>query len=157
MAFTYSIEQSNIADAVKRRSNVMVNAVAGSGKTTTIKLLIETINPDYAIVLMYNKTLCEETKKRMGLLINRSNINRSNIIVSTIHGSATRLYGTVCKNDIALDNVINSNVSLIPGILSHCLSSRKESQNGPPTGLIIIDEAQDLAPFHVNYINKVCW
>jgi len=101
MAFTYSIEQSNIADAVKRRSNVMVNAVAGSGKTTTIKLLIETINPDYAIVLMYNKTLCEETKKRMGLLI-----NRSNIIVSTIHGSATRLYGTVCKNDITLDNAI---------------------------------------------------
>ena len=55
--FSPSEEQQKIIDALKNKQNVIVNAVAGSGKTTTI-LGIAKQMPDINILqITYNKAL----------------------------------------------------------------------------------------------------
>ena len=49
--FTPSLEQQRIIDAIKAGQNVAVNAVAGSGKTTTLYGALQYINrPDINIL-----------------------------------------------------------------------------------------------------------
>jgi superfamily II DNA or RNA helicase len=55
--FTPSSEQQLIIDAIKRGENVSVNAVAGSGKTTTILGIAKQIPEKKILQITYNLSL----------------------------------------------------------------------------------------------------
>jgi len=63
-----SPEQQEIIDCVKEGFNVLVDAVAGSGKTTTVLFLAHAV-PDKKITLFtYNSRLKAETRDRVRAL-----------------------------------------------------------------------------------------
>ena len=59
-----SDEQLQIINAVKEGYNVQVDAVAGSGKTTTILSLADAMPDKTIIQLTYNRELMEEVKQK---------------------------------------------------------------------------------------------
>lgn len=70
MAFPPSKEQNAIAEAlINTAQNLLIDAKAGAGKTTTIQLLIKLvllINPNATILLIaFNKVIVEELKERI--------------------------------------------------------------------------------------------
>ena len=56
-------EQLDIIEAFKRSRVLKVNAVAGSGKTSTLLLLAEA-NKQPSLLLAFNKAIAEEAKQR---------------------------------------------------------------------------------------------
>ena len=131
----YSDEQRLIVDKlIDEKYNVRVKAVAGSGKTTTIKHILERTKEDI-LVLMYNKELADESRKK---LLNGNNSN--NIKISTIHSLAQKLYEQICKTDDGLDEILEKKLPI---------------KNKVKFKYLIIDEAQDLTPLMIDIINKI--
>jgi len=81
--FKPSKYQKAVYEEIKNgKSNILVNAVAGSGKTTTILNAMEFIPSNSKILFVaFNKSIAEELKDR---------IKRSNVEVSTFHSICFR-------------------------------------------------------------------
>jgi F-box protein 18 (helicase) len=78
-------EQADICgDPLNRGGLVVVNAYAGSGKSTTLRLLAESHPKQKFLYLCFNKTVAEAARQ----------VFPSNVRVSTMHGVA---YGAMCK------------------------------------------------------------
>lgn len=128
-----SSEQQKIVKKLKYY-NIVVNSVAGSGKTTT-NLFIAKKYPDQNILLLtYNKKLSFETKER----IKKSNLN--NISVFTYHAFCCTHYVDSCKNDAELENFLDGNIPV------------KKSFS---YDIIILDEAQDITLLLYKLVCKV--
>ncbi len=82
----FSEYQTAIFDFVKAGvGSAIVEAVAGSGKTTTIVEAVKLINPrESVLMLAFNKTIAEELTTRIG--------NRQNIICKTFHSVGFSAY-----------------------------------------------------------------
>ena len=81
-----SDEQQTILDTVKTGKNVVVDAVAGTGKTTLILSIAEEL-PDKKILQMtYNKSLKFEVREK---IVEKK---LENISVHTYHSLAVRYY-----------------------------------------------------------------
>lgn len=115
----FSEEQCNIARHILANKNVVVDAVAGSGKTTTIELIAQHY-PSSITVLMYNKSLADESRPKL---------LRSNIIVGTLHSFAQRIYGIQCNTNWGLNHILQNNL-------------RPKCSNFMQ-GLLVLDETQD--------------
>ena len=76
-------EQEDILDVVyDEEGDVIVNAYAGTGKTTTLKMIVQD-NPDKKFIyLAYNKAVAKEAKKKFP----------ENCFVTTVHGLAYRSF-----------------------------------------------------------------
>jgi DNA polymerase III epsilon subunit-like protein len=108
--------------ARSHHSNLIVDAVAGSGKTTTIIELYKSWRQKTRdiFVVTYNKRLQQETEGRLG----------EGGVVFTYHAFANLLFGQkMVKNDEALSDVLKD---------SHTIAL--------PCRLLVIDEAQDMTP-----------
>jgi F-box protein, helicase, 18 len=78
-------EQAHICDdPLNRGSLIVVNAYAGSGKSTTLRLLAEAHPRQNFLYLCFNKTVAEAARR----------VFPDNVRVSTMHGVA---YGAMCK------------------------------------------------------------
>lgn len=149
-------EQRDIIAAVQPNTNILINAVAGSGKTTT-NLLIAQQHPEMKILLLtYNNHLRRETKERAEHL--------SNIDVHTFHSFAAKMFGGKCYNDTHLsdflrgvipsssddhtDDMDDMNDDPSSSSFDDLVDDDEENvQNGPSLyNIVIIDEAQDLTP-----------
>ena len=134
MFFAPSQEQSTIINCVSNGNNAIVDAVAGSGKTTTITQ-IALHNPLKRILqLTYNTNMRRDVNNKLEAL------NITNMEVHTYHSLAWNYYDKEVNNDIALEKVINTDMSprkslVIPDIL-------------------IIDEAQDMTELLLSMIIK---
>lgn len=95
-------EQQKIINNIKRKNNVIVNAVAGSGKTTTILSLAKQLSNKKILLLTYNKKLKIETKEK----IEKNNIK--NIDIFTFHGFATNISKCTIKDDLKLEMLIKT-------------------------------------------------
>lgn len=126
----YSEEQRNIASALKNGNNVIVDAVAGSGKTTSIRNIVQEFPELNIIAVLYNRTLADESRQKL---------TAHNIEVKTIHGAIGTAYGRVCMDDNAISEVLSTN----------------PSYNWKPFDIFIIDEAQDLKPNLVRVLRKL--
>ena len=127
-----SDEQKAIINCVTEGKYVMVDAVAGSGKTTTV-MFIAKQNPKKKILqITYNKQLKLEVRRKVEI----AQIN--NIDIHTFHSLAVRYYDRECYTD---DKIIK--------ILSQNISPKTEKKYD----IIIIDEVQDMTP---NYFSLVC-
>lgn len=129
-------EQLAICDCVERGHNVIVDAVAGSGKTRTILELVAR-NPSLQFcVLLYSASLKAETRRRL-----RDIDTADNAFVHSFH-SAINHVNPPCHNDEHL--------------LAFVAADDKESINFPRFDVLVVDESQDLTPLLLKVIFRIC-
>jgi len=88
-------QQNEILEAVKQYKSIKINAFAGTGKTTTLKLISDTYKSKKILYLAFNSAIKNEA----------SSIFPSNTSVKTTHGLA---FGAIKKNTkIDLDNIVD--------------------------------------------------
>ncbi len=112
--------------------HVKIDAVAGSGKTTTIIHSAIEFTDDTLLVLTYSARLRVETRTRTELL------NLTNIDVHSYHSFINKYY-TKCYNDNHILDVIKTDI--IPKAYEY--------------SIIIIDEIQDLRPDLFVIVKKI--
>ena len=132
-----SIEQQKIIKAIKTK-NVMVNAVAGSGKTTTVCLIGQNQPSKKILLLTYNKRLKFETQKRV------KNNDIENIKVHNYH--------SFCFNHYLISG--NTDQMIIDA-LDKYKPGHKMTTVTFNFDMIIIDEAQDLTELYVRLIKLI--
>lgn len=127
-----SPEQQKIVNYM-RKHNVIVDAVAGSGKTTTILSIAKEIR-ESILLLTYNKKLKFETRERK----NREGLD--NLEVHSYHSFCSKYYGENCKTDIGIKKIISDN---------------KKFNNFAGYDIIILDEAQDMTEIYYTIVLKI--
>jgi hypothetical protein len=122
-----SHEQQQIIDAILAGHSVIVNAVAGSGKTSMIGMLSQQTNKSIALIT-YNKHLQLETKSKL-----------HDVDVFTYHGFANviKLTGPNVKDDNDLHNLVKAN---------NIDTDRFKCD------ILVIDEAQDMNMLYYKFI-----
>ena len=83
-----SDEQQNIITNVQNGKNVVVDACAGSGKSTTILSAAKSMPHKRFLLITYNKSLRKEIKDKI------EELQLTNITVHTYHSLAVATYNT---------------------------------------------------------------
>jgi|SaaInlV_150m_DNA_4_1039716.scaffolds.fasta_scaffold02432_2 hypothetical protein len=126
-----SDEQLQIVNSLKDH-NVVVDSVAGAGKTTTVLHIAKHYNLDSVLLLTYNKKLRLETKKRA------SDCGLENLIVHNYHSFAVKYYDKKCHTDVQIEK----HLTKFP------LQQYRYT-------IIIIDEAQDMTQLYYQLTLKI--
>lgn len=124
-----SDEQLKIISAVEN-NNVVVDSVAGSGKTTTNLFIAEKYLNKKILLLTFNKKLSNETKEKI------KNRNINNMDVFTYHAFCNKYYEPA-PDDRGIEIALNS---------------KKECNFN--YDIIILDEAQDINELFYKFICK---
>ena len=133
--FLLSNEQQVIIDEIKRGSNVSVNAVAGSGKTTTVVHLAKAIEKNI-LQLTYNAALKFEVRKRA------ITEKVENLEIHSYHSFAVGYYDHTAHDDASLSKVIYDN---------------KTPRRAFCYDIIVIDEAQDMTMLLFHFVKKIIY
>ena len=94
-------EQSNIIQEVKKGNNIIIEAVAGSGKTTTLLLIANSISNLNFSILTYSRALKDEIMTKS---------IPDNLSVYTFHSFASYAYGEIIHNDLLLNKFLFNNL-----------------------------------------------
>lgn len=123
-----SPEQQAVIDAVRSGANVVVDAVAGSGKTTTVMQMAAQLSDKQLLQLTYNRHLKDDVARRV------ADSALTNLAVFTFHGCATRYFsaGRAIYNDTSMCKLLQQ--ADFPAARA-ALSA---------IDILVIDEAQDL-------------
>jgi DNA polymerase III epsilon subunit-like protein len=128
-----SAEQRFIVTACTNGENVIVDAVAGSGKTTTLLGIAAASSISPILAILFNRSLKEETRIRAAHL--------PFLEVHNYHALARKYYDNTIQNDSGITKVINNGTKPIKSL--------------PRWTRIIIDEVQDMNPLYYRLIVKV--
>ena len=129
-----SIEQKNVIEELCNNNNVIVDSVAGSGKTTC-NLHIAKHFPDKQLLLLtFSAKLKLETKTKKDKYI------LSNIEVQTYHSFCLKYYDELTRTDTEIANIVKFN------------KPRKKSFK---YDIIILDEAQDMSNLYFQLVQKL--
>ena len=129
-----SEEQQCILDTVKEGHNVMVDAVAGTGKTTLI-LSIAREMPDTKILqLTYNASLRKDVKET----VEKNDIQ--NLTVHTYHSLAKRYYLSTGYTDTEIRRLLFKNMPL--------------KEVSPKYDMVVLDECQDMTLLYFQLMVK---
>lgn len=116
-----------------KNNNIIVDSVAGSGKTSLSLGIAREYSQDSILLLTFNKKLSDETADR----IQKSNLK--NIKTSTFHGFASETYNIDCSTDLGLIQIVEKNAKqIIPTTFDR----------------VILDEHQDATPLLYTFICK---
>lgn len=132
-SFLLSTEQQDVIDEVAKGSNVAINAVAGSGKTTTVIHLAKQIDKQ-VLQLTYNSALKFEVRNKVIM----EGVN--NLEVHSYHSFAVGNYDRTAHEDTALSKVVYGNK--VP-TRAFCYD------------IIVIDEAQDMTLLLFHFVKKI--
>ena len=121
-------EQQFIINNIRKGKNVMVDAVAGTGKTTVVLSLAEELKKKNLLQITYNKSLKHEVREKI------SKRNITNLTIHTYHSLCYCYYSNSGYTDIEMYKTVKN--SLMPvGRL-------------PSFDILIIDEVQ-LSLIHI--------
>lgn len=128
VSLTPSAEQLIIIQSLKFKQNILTEAVAGSGKTTTA-LLMATMNPKLSFMLVtYSSSLKTETRNKV------SSSGIDNLIIESYHSLFHNNFTHgKCSMDHELDMLLITNAEPITKTLKHI-------------DVLIVDEVQDINP-----------
>lgn len=126
-----STEQLNVI-AQLEHTNVIVDAVAGSGKTTTVLHIASSVQVS-VLLIAYNRKLGMETKQRA------KSENIKNLDVYTYHGFCCSRY-EFCPTDKVITKITDENTAP-----RFCKSY----------DVIILDECQDMTPIYYRLVHKI--
>jgi hypothetical protein len=129
-----SDEQQYILDTVKKGGNVMVDAVAGTGKTTLILNIAHELSNQSILQMTYNSSLRLDVKTRV------KNLKMENINVHTFHSLAVRYYKNNAFTDTELRRILLKNTPPI--------------ENIPKIDILVLDECQDLTFLYFQFMTK---
>jgi len=131
---TPSGEQQEIINAVAQGSNVLVDAVAGSGKTTTVLSIARALPQKRIVQITFNALLKLEVRAK----VNEAGLH--NLSVYTYHSLATTFYDKTAYNDGKLLTVLEEDMHIVGKV--------------PRVDIIMIDEAQDMTTLYFRLIRK---
>ena len=95
-----SKEQTEIIKLINEDNNLVIEAVAGSGKTTTLCLIANANSTKKCCLLTYSRALKDEILSKE---------IPPNLDVYTFHGFASILYSEVINNDLLLEHNLKNN------------------------------------------------
>ena len=126
-----SEEQQLIIDYVKEGFNIQVQAVAGSGKSTTVLSLAKQCYDKKILQLTYNSSLRLEIKEKV------KDFELENISVHTFHSLAVKYYSSDAHTDTGMRHVL----------------LKKPHPRVPikPIDILVIDENQDLTQLYFQF------
>lgn len=129
----FSEEQTHIIDLCRKDQNVIVDAVAGSGKTTTLLGIAD--DNKRMLAVLYNKSLKKETRQRAA--------QRELVLleIHTYHALARKYYNNTVKDDTGITKVLKDNKQPIVQL--------------PKWERIIVDEVQDMNPLYFSLVKKI--
>ena len=127
-----SAEQSEIIKTVLSKKNCLVDAVAGSGKTTTVMGLAQADTSKNILQITYNRHLKDEVKEKAKEL--------TNMTVYTYHGLCVRYYNSKAHTDAVMKSVLHKDTST--------------RQTIPHFDILVIDEAQDMNILFFHFVRK---
>jgi len=128
-----SKEQSKILDTIREGHNLQVDAVAGSGKTTT-SLYIAQQFPGSILLLTYNARLKMETRQKV------ESLGMTNMEVHSYHAFCVKHFDPKAYTDT--------------GILAF-LNKTKTTKKKFSYGLVLVDEAQDMNPLYFRVVQRI--
>jgi AAA domain len=129
-----SEEQKLIINYIKQGKNVIVNAVAGSGKSTTILSIARELPEKRILQITYNSRLRHEIKEKVDTL------QFSNISVHTFHSLAVKYYLPSAHTDTELRHILFLKTP-IHGVI-------------PNFDILVLDEAQDMSFLYYQFVRK---
>jgi hypothetical protein len=133
---TVSSEQAFIIDHIKDGKNVVVDACAGSGKSTTILSCAKAMPTKRFLQITYNSMLRMEIKEKV------QSLGLKNIIVHTYHSLAVAKYSKNAFTDTGLRQILYQNMPVLTSI--------------KPQDVIVLDEAQDMTFLYFQFVVKYC-
>ena len=129
-----SEEQESVLEGIESSSNIIVDSVAGSGKTTT-NLYIAKHFPNYKILLLtYNSKLKLETREK----VKRLHLN--NLETHSYHSFCVKYYDHTCFTDTELRIIVKKDFT----------PTKDFSYD-----LILLDEAQDITDLYYELVCKI--
>jgi hypothetical protein len=127
-----SNEQKTIIENINN-NNIVVNAVAGSGKTTTVLHIAKNYYEKQILLLTYNTKLRKETEEKIHIL------NIENLECHTYHSYFHKYYDT-CNEDRLMNKIVDNNI---------------KSKNKNKYDIFIMDECQDMTITYYKGILKI--
>ena len=124
-----SPEQQAIVDGILRGENIIVDAVAGSGKTSTCECIAKACPTKNIIILVYSRRLAQESAPRFKQF--------TNVKTYTIHGSTCNFLKSPAHTDAGLIKITQT---------------RKHPIKNINFDILIIDESQDMIKEYYEYI-----
>ena len=131
---TPSDEQSKIINAIESGYNVVVDACAGSGKSTTILSAAIKMPDKKFLQITYNSSLRREVKDKV------KELGLKNVIVHTYHSLAVAKYSFNAHTDSGIRFILNQKLSPTTPII--------------PQNVIVLDETQDMSILYFSLIVK---
>ena len=129
-----SVEQQNIIKLLKEQNNVIVESVAGSGKTTTNLYIAKSFPESNILLLTYNAKLKIETRDRI------DSLNITNIETHSYHSFCVKYYNNKAYTDTEIIKIVDNNNKL-KKIIKY--------------DIIILDELQDISTLYYKLICKI--
>jgi len=130
----YSNEQFDIIEKISN-NNIIVNSVAGSGKTTTNLHIAKYFTDKKILLLTYNSKLKIETREKT------IKYDITNLEVHSYHSYCVKYYDNSCFTDSQIIRLLKT--TTIQDVKEHYYD------------MIIIDEAQDINPLYFELICKI--
>jgi hypothetical protein len=130
---TISVEQKQVIDNLVNH-NVIVDSVAGSGKTTCSLYIAIHFPTSNFLLLTYNSKLKLETRER----VNKLGIQ--NLEVHSYHSFCVKNYDKKCYTDTMINSILKLNTPLL---------------NHIHYDTIILDESQDITPLYYELFCKI--
>jgi len=134
-----SEEQMAIINAIKEGNHVQVDAVAGSGKTTTVLSLAHYNSDKYIVQITYNsdlKTEVREKKKQYSKIMKLDKLE-----IHNYHSFATTYYDKDAHNDIGLEAILDKNM--------------EPKRPLPLFQILGLDETQDMNELYYRFVLKI--
>lgn len=128
-----SLEQKTIIETAET-ADIVVDSVAGSGKTTTSLHIAEAYPGKRILLITYNKKLKVETREKI------RNMDLDNIEAHSYHSFCVKYYNRRCFTDQEMFRVTSDKCTPIQNYLYN---------------MIIVDEMQDMTPLYFKLIKKI--
>ena len=133
--FMTSKEQQNAIDSILNGNNVVLDAVAGSGKSTTVIGLARQVPKNIQILqLAYNAVLRKEVKLKL------KEREIKNVKVHTFHSLAVKYYLLSAHTDTGINQIIKEDM--------------RPRERIPKFDIIVLDESQDMSFLYFQFMVK---
>jgi superfamily I DNA/RNA helicase len=100
-----SQEQRAVLDCIRAGHNVVVDACAGSGKSTTILSIAKELTGKKILQFTYNSMLRHEVKEKV------KDLGLHNLQVHTYHSFAVNYYSDLGHTDTGIRHILRENIA----------------------------------------------
>jgi hypothetical protein len=129
-----SEEQQIIFENIKNKKNVIVDACAGTGKTTLILATAKLLIRRKFLLMAYNASLSHESKQRV------KECSLKNVTVNTFHSLAVKYYDSTAYTDTGIRYILFNDI--------------KPKRKMDIFDILVLDEAQDMSFLYFQFICK---